>query len=106
MLVLAVAFALASCGSTKVVYVFYPPHPVRGLCGAELPRTGVTRCLDARVLIGLKLSRAEAVARRYRDEVRVVARNGKGLAITDDYLSNRIDVVLNDGLVTKLAGWG
>jgi len=58
------------------------------------------------VLIGLKLSRAEALARRYRDEVRVVERNGEGLALTGDYQSNRIDVILNDDLVTKLWGWG
>jgi len=58
------------------------------------------------VLIGLNLSRAQAAARGYGDEVRVVERNGKGLALTGAYQSNRIDVIVNDDLVTKLWGWG
>jgi hypothetical protein len=103
---LVLALALSGCGSTKVVYVFYPPHPVTGLCGAERSRGRAVRCLDARVLIGLKPSRAEGVARRYGDEVRIVERNGKGLALTGDYQSNRIDVIVNDGLITRLHNWG
>lgn len=58
--------------------------------------------LDATVLVGEPLASAQRVAKRHGCYVRVVKRNGKALAVTSDLVLNRINVVVDDGLVERI----
>lgn len=67
------------------------------------PRTGPDP-FDANRLRATRLERARAIARDHRCTVRVIKRDGRTLAITDDLRHNRINVVVNDRRVTRVDG--
>jgi hypothetical protein len=58
----------------------------------------------AETLPGLTLADAERAARRERCAVRVIARDGEPLAVTDDYSEARINVRVEDGIVIDVDG--
>ena len=60
--------------------------------------------LDAARLVGKTVRRAKAIAERHECTVRVVRRNGVPLPVTDDYLTNRINVAVRDGIVKRIVG--
>lgn len=53
---------------------------------------------------GWSLERARARAERVRCPLRVVKLDGEQLAVTDDYSESRINVVVDAGRITKVAG--
>lgn len=61
---------------------------------------------DARRLVGRSLSDAEQLAQRNECTVRVVARDGERLAVTEDLRPNRINVTVDRGYVTALQSVG
>lgn len=61
---------------------------------------------DARELLGLRLGRAESLAKRNACSVRVVVRNGERLATSRDLRVNRVNVKVERGYVTALQSVG
>jgi hypothetical protein len=61
---------------------------------------------DARELVGESVQDAARLARRNDCSVRVVERDGQPLPGTDDFVPSRINVVIDDGLVTQVADVG
>lgn len=53
---------------------------------------------------GWSLERARARAERVQCPLRVVKLDGEQLAVTDDYSESRINVVVDAGRITKVAG--
>lgn len=82
------------CGATHVA-VREPARPVAISC-----RGGMA--FDARVLLGLTVSSAEAFARARGCKLRTVQADGKSLPETSDYDSRRIDVIVRSGVVAGL----
>ena len=60
--------------------------------------------LDTHRLVGKSLRRARRIARRNECEVRVVRRDGVSLPVTDDYVTNRINVAVRGGIVKRVLG--
>jgi hypothetical protein len=58
----------------------------------------------SRRLAGWSIERARARAERERCPLRVVKLDGEQLAVTDDYSESRINVVVDAGRITKVAG--
>jgi hypothetical protein len=67
------------------------------LVGAALERTQAV----GRQLIGLHLDEAREVAARSNRQLRVVRHNGKGLPVTADLATNRINVETQDDIVVE-----
>lgn len=67
------------------------------------PRTGEDR-FDANRLTGKRLDRARTIARSHDCTIRVIKRDGKARAITDDLRPNRINVVVEDDRVIRVDG--
>lgn len=85
------------CGSSAADFrVQRPRRPIDVNCGRQFPR------FDARRLLGLTERAAEAAAKRHQCQLRPVERDRHALPITDDYASNRIDVVVVDGHVVRI----
>lgn len=61
---------------------------------------------NALTLEGLSLQAAEDAARRYGCTVRTVQRDGERLAVTKDYLTNRVNVVTVDNKITRVESIG
>jgi hypothetical protein len=109
LLVPVVAVVLAACGEA--------PPPGSGsegdadqVIGAPAQRSPArpqhpARCkrLAAR-LEGVDLATAQASARKAGCVLRVVARDGQELAVTEDLSASRINVRVEDGTITKVAG--
>ena len=70
-----------------------PQMPVRG-----------AEPVDARRLVGKRMSRARRIAARHDCELRVVRRNGQWLPVTDDYRWNRANVAVRDHRVRRVLG--
>ena len=112
-----IVLALAGCGSTPPV-IDRPGRPIYApvVCYAEIHRAkGLAKqfmrvpCrnrFDVRQLLGLKLSAAERRAAQHALQVGVVERDGHDLAHDAMYLSNRVDVVVSSGVVTRIAAVG
>ena len=61
---------------------------------------------DAEILIGLRLDDAEALAGDEGWEVRVAVLDGEELFLTMDYVANRVNVEVTDGIVTGIVNFG
>lgn len=61
---------------------------------------------DAEVLVGLPLARAEAEALHRGWTVRVARQDGEDLALTDDYSPTRVNVAVQDDVVTEVVSIG
>jgi hypothetical protein len=109
------ALALTGCGCSHVV-IARPAHPIYApvICvsktSRELPkrykRVPCRNRFDLRHLLGVKVSVAEERAAQHGLQVRVTKRDGHGLAEDSMYLSNRVDVAVRDGLVTRVVDFG
>jgi hypothetical protein len=55
---------------------------------------------DTRLLLGLGVAAAERDAQHHGCTSRIVELNGRGLAITSDLRSNRVDLAVTHGVVT------
>jgi hypothetical protein len=90
------------------------PGPGGGI--PDLPRnedpaavqcTGPPRgVFDATEVVGESLAEAERAARREGCSVREVKRDGKGLAVTDDFRPDRVNVATEGGEVTGIVSIG
>jgi hypothetical protein len=60
--------------------------------------------LDVHRLKGKPMGRAERLARRHECVVRTVRLNGLWLSVTQDYVTNRINVAVRDGTVKRVLG--
>lgn len=58
---------------------------------------------DARRLLGLREDAARREAKRLGCEIRVVRRDGQGLAVTGDFVAHRVDLEVMNGVVVRLA---
>ncbi len=86
-----------------------PPRPVwcptssRATNAREnTPNSRRLGSFDTRVLLGLTQSRAIAVALQEGCAVRVIAHNGHHFALTDDFRTYRVDLVLRHGVITQV----
>jgi hypothetical protein len=62
--------------------------------------------LDARVLVGMRVRRAEDYAHGPGCVVRVLVVDGRGIAHTSEGLSNRVNVASEDGVVVRILTFG
>jgi hypothetical protein len=76
------------------------PHPEVAFDGTV--ERDDKRRFDARTLLGLTKEEAVARARRTGCVVRVASIDGRGVTLTGDQRSNRIDIYLEDGVVVKV----
>jgi hypothetical protein len=67
---------------------------------------GAAQQLDADRLLGMRLAPAEALAERFDCTVRIVRLDGEWQIVTQDHRSDRINVWLDDGVVTKVESIG
>lgn len=76
--------------------------------GARPPMcpAGEPRQFDARRLVGMRLEPATALAKRFDCVVRVVRLDGESLPGTDDYRTDRVNVAVRDGRVTRVENIG
>lgn len=80
-----------------------------GASGSTANRRGLPLPADtwnAKRIIGKPLRRAQRMAQRYGCAVRPVLVDGMALAVTMDYRSNRMNVVLRAGRVTQILSIG
>lgn len=74
---------------------------------AAVQCTGPPRgVFDATAIVGESLDLAERSARVEGCSIRVVERDGKPLAVTDDFRPDRVNVVVEDGEVTRIVSLG
>jgi hypothetical protein len=109
MCVVAMATA-GGCGSSPIVMVTRPTKAIVDRlqpCGEVKRREHMCPAsFDVRRLLGEHLADAEVEARRHELKLRVVRRDGKGLNIQRDAESNRIDIGVEQGIVTSIEGFG
>lgn len=123
----ALLLAAAGCGGTHRTVVQVKAHsgssakshqsgngtranrfPRRYLLGLAMARRPLA-CppnearLNARSLLGLGVDATRRRVEGYGCTARVVILNGRGLAIFDDLRTNRVDLVVNHGIVTGVA---
>ncbi len=61
---------------------------------------------EGEILVGLRLDDAEALAGDEGWEIRVAILDGEEFALTMDYVPNRANVEVTDGIVTGILGFG
>ena len=61
---------------------------------------------DATAIVGKSESEAAAAAEEEGCSVRVVERDGRALAVTEDFRPDRVNVVVEDGEVTEIVSLG
>lgn len=112
------ALAVTACGSGSprkiIVVVDRPAHavwcptrsdvtdPVAHLGSSNRATSG---SFDTRNLLGLTVQKATDVARAHGCLLRVIQRNGHGLIITADALTDRVNVSVDHGTVTATGVW-
>lgn len=131
-LLVVVALATAGCGGASTVKTSKPQavthyfsgrlsrharpcQPLAFLCKAlrrahrghaplwcPFPGPGSLARFDARSLLGLSVDAAERDARRHGCTSRIVELNGRGLPITTDLRSSRVDLAVKHGIVTAV----
>ncbi len=106
---MAIMIAAGGCGKAdvKVVTVIPPTRAIYdGLAKCEpnpnRPHWVCPPHFDLRRLLGLSLTAAMERAREHALKIRVVERDGHGLIVDRDELSNRVDVAVGDGIVTAI----
>ena len=104
---LVVLALLAGCGEDDAAAPAGPDTPVSSTPQpdpvAKPADPAACQRLSRRVE-GWSLERARARAERVRCPLRVVKLDGEALAVTDDYSESRINVVVDAGRITKVAG--
>jgi hypothetical protein len=108
-LTVALALGLAACGDAEPPErpAAEPDQPVQAPARHEPagPPPDPAACERlSRRLPGRSLDDAEALARRARCALRVVAVDGRDLAVTDDFSETRINVRVRDGAVSDVTG--
>ena len=61
---------------------------------------------EAEILVGLRLDDAEALAGDEGWEIRVAILDGEEFLLTMDYVPNRANVEVTDGIVTGIVNFG
>ena len=83
-------------------------EPLR--CPAPFAGDGATESAEGEFEIerleGLRMRAARRLADRHGCQVRVVRRNGRWLAVTEDYSPSRINVAVRDGRVKRALSVG
>jgi hypothetical protein len=99
-----------AAGDTARVTLLFSPEDLSGGCAAVTSATatadeslGLPRGLPAPGFVGLTEDEATSQAAAHSWTVRVVARDGEGLVRTEDYNPERVNVVVEDGIVTAAA---
>jgi hypothetical protein len=109
-LALVVALALAGCGKSDIVAVKQPLLPIYVCSGLGYRSQRCAQKFNAGLLIGLRLSRAERLAKTHGYVVQREAPVAGGFMSGLMYLSNRIDVECNDTsrdcVVVRIIGKG
>lgn len=124
-LVVALAISLGACGDDAEESdpssgpaagstTFTPPEdgkrpgpPDKNADPEAVECTGEPRgTFDATAIVGMPIAEAEAVAEDDGCSVRVVERDGEGLASTLDFRSDRVNVAVEDGSVTEIVDIG
>jgi hypothetical protein len=103
---LVAALALAACGSDDSGDT---DPPATTATADEAPISCPSHrqdAFDAQQVVGESVQGAERLAERHGCSVRVIERDGEPLAGTDDLVPSRINVVVENGLVTQVAGVG
>ncbi len=90
---------LMACGEDEEASVPRPAEPI--WCPKD--KAGG---FDARDVLGLRFEEAERLAKDNACTVRMVQRDGQGLPVTKDLRFNRINVAVDDGVVTAVASIG
>jgi hypothetical protein len=109
-LCMAIVIAGSGCGAGKptIITVTRPTQALydhRAKCGRNPSKSPNGVCpshFDLRGLLGLSLTAATARAKEHALRIRVVERDGHGLIVYQDELSNRVDVAVVDGIVTVI----
>lgn len=89
---------VVGCGKPNLVAIDRPSRPLY-ICPGE------GRCshpFDARRLLGLEMPAAEAAAKLHDLTVRPTKIDGRGVIITMDFETNRIDVALQHKIIVKI----
>jgi hypothetical protein len=97
--------ALAGCGSSSSHSTKAPPVRIsRPGAPVWCPRTGTVPpgSFDVRRVLGLPESDAAMSIARHGCKSRVVARDGQSLAVTADFVPNRIDLTIQHDIVTAI----
>jgi hypothetical protein len=103
----ALGIATAGCsGTDNVAPVRLPPKPIDIGIGCSFRPEHCRQQFDARGFLNMYLAAAETRARRLGLEIRVTEENGKSLIRTLDERSNRIDVGVRGGRVTRIVELG
>ena len=110
--VVFVAASAAGCGGSAgpSPAITRPSRPVydRAATCEQIPSRPrnwtCARDFDLRRLLGLTVTAASTRAREHALRLRVVERDGKGLVVSDDALSNRVDVAVVKDIVTAVRG--
>jgi hypothetical protein len=85
------------CGSSNASYrVYRPAHAVYVDCGRPFAH------FDARHLLGLTVKAARSEAKSHGCQMRIVEEHGHLLPITDEYVSNRIDVSVDANHIVRI----
>jgi len=109
--VLLISVALCSCGRASPV-VRRPAAPIYDrlvACEYNPNRPAGWICpphFDLRHLLGLSTAAASTRAKEHALEIRVVERDGRGLVLERDTVTNRVNVVVVDGIVTAIQSVG
>ncbi len=82
------------------------PAPDPSVCPAPTPFKDTAGEFEIDRLEGRRLRSARRLARRHDCQVRVVKRDGRWLAVTEDYSPSRINVAVRDGRVRRAISVG
>ena len=105
-IVVGLLVSLAGCAGHQTQTMARTAHFVRPAkpiwCPINVPgnRKLQRGRFDARALLGLSRNQAEAKAARHQCESRVVKIDGRGLILTADYDTRRVDLTLQHNVVT------
>jgi hypothetical protein len=109
-LVVLVAASAGGCEASAGPVIHRPSRPLydrAATCEKNPRRPPNWPCaadFDLRRLLGLTMTAASTRAKEHALRLRVVEHDGKGLVVTDDALSNRVDVAVVKGIVTAIRG--
>jgi hypothetical protein len=109
MCAIVVTFGLAACGEAdEPAATADPDRPVQAPAEPSAPATTPAPKADckrlSRRLVGRRLPQAESMARKRRCPLRVAIKDGRNLALTEDFSPSRINVRVDDGVVTEIVG--
>jgi len=106
LLLLLLALVAAGCGSDEGEPAASPDQPVSAPAqhDTEEPVDPAVCERLSRRLVGRSLDKAMSMARTARCVLRVVSQDGRGLPVTEDYSTSRINVRVEAGKVAEVAG--